>query len=87
VVEGRIWRSTTARLLKPVRLEADIAPMEKPRQQDLRDETIAWRRVRGALAALAVRTGCSLEESPMPEIREVARELRDRQEQPPARPS
>lgn len=59
--------------------------MEEPYQHELRDGTIAWRRVRGALAALAVRTGCSLEESPMPEIREVARELRDQQEQPPAR--
>ena len=71
--------------LKPLRPKADIDPMDEPCQQDLRDGTIAWRRVRGALAALAVRTGCSLEESPMPEIREVARELRERPEQPPAR--
>ena len=59
--------------------------MEKPSEHDLEEGTMAWRRVRGALAALAVRTGCSLDESPMPEIREAARDLRNQQEDPPAR--
>jgi hypothetical protein len=35
-----------------------------------------WRSVGAAIAALARRTGCSIEQSPLPEIREVGREWR-----------
>jgi hypothetical protein len=35
-----------------------------------------WQAVGAALAALARRTGCSLYDSPLPEIREAARDWR-----------
>jgi hypothetical protein len=43
-----------------------------------------WARVGGALAALARLSGCSVEQSPLPELREVARDLRDWPGAPPA---
>jgi hypothetical protein len=35
-----------------------------------------WQAVGAALAALARRTGCSLHDSPLPELREAARDWR-----------
>jgi hypothetical protein len=43
-----------------------------------------WARVGAALAALARLSGCSVEQSPLPELREVARDLRDWPGSPPA---
>jgi hypothetical protein len=40
-------------------------------------ETGFWGRVGDAIAALARMSGCSVEHSPLPELREVARDLRD----------
>jgi hypothetical protein len=37
-----------------------------------------WQAVSAALAALARKSGCSLLDSPLPEIREAARDWRDR---------
>jgi hypothetical protein len=36
-----------------------------------------WTRVANALTALARMAGCSVEHSPLPELREVAHDLRD----------
>jgi hypothetical protein len=44
-----------------------------------------WEAVTSALAAIARRTGCSLKESPLPEIREVARDLNDWQQKQPVK--
>jgi hypothetical protein len=43
-----------------------------------------WQMVSAALAALARKSGCSLLESPLPEIREAARDLQDWPRTPPA---
>jgi hypothetical protein len=42
-----------------------------------RGSTRFWGRVGAALAALARMAGCSVEQSVLPELREVARELQD----------
>jgi len=54
----------------------DIRPMETMRT-DARAQAGFWTRVGAALAALARMTGCSVEQSPLPELREVAHDLRD----------
>jgi hypothetical protein len=42
-----------------------------------------WQAVGGALATMARRAGCSLRDSPLPEIREVAHELGEWHRPPP----
>lgn len=44
---------------------------------EAREATAFWETVTTALATLARRTGCSLKDSPLPEIREVAEDLDD----------
>jgi hypothetical protein len=43
-----------------------------------------WQTVGAGIAALARRTGCSLQHHPLPEIREVGYELREWHGTPPA---
>jgi hypothetical protein len=56
----------------------DIESMTTSRMDAQSDSGGFWARVATALAALARMAGCSVEQSMLPELREVARDLRDR---------